>query len=322
MNVGNTVVITPYDTPVDYQPDWRHCIATAMSDMLTVADLPEEDTDIIIKHMRFMKCNRPDGSNKKQPAEYKDHKIVFEWYADDGATNSIKHYLEALLLTDRSYKEIAADLSVKWQQVRLYEQLFYNIRDEDGNDTQAKILKLRFAGRENQTGNLARYTDWKKAAASLGYHVLLAAWGYHILDDDVQLQIQRLLVAGTRGLSAMRIVRGEINNFDINGLTKNYVDTLRLEHEKEQANQERNKLSGGSNSPLKSAWYMLLQDLGPRMVVPAATEAEMRLKQVGLRNKLQAQQNIDNVQLEDKGPQAIQEFSATVRKQLTEGTPP
>lgn len=321
MNIGSIIVITPYDSPVDYQPDWRHAIATAMADLVCASEIAEEDSDIILRHMRFMKRNRVTNDKSKLPKEYKDHKITFDWYADDGVANSFKYFLEALLLTNRTYKEIAEDLGITWQQVRLYEQLYYNIRDDEGMDKSARVLKLRFANtrKANQVGDMARYTDWKRVAASLGYNVLMALWGWHTHEDDIA--IQRDLVAGTRALSAGRIIRGEINNFDINGLTKNYNDRLRLEHEKESANIARGQLSDGS-SPLKSAWYMLLQDLGPRMVPATVTEEELRLKQAGLRNKLQAQQNINDVEVEDRGSQAIADFSASMRKQLTEGKTP
>ena len=318
MNIGNIAVITPYDTPVDYQPDWRHCVSTAMADLIGIADLDTDDADIIIRHMRFMKCNRLDNDRSKLPADYKDHRITFDWYNDDGIANSIKHYLEALLLTSKSYKEIATDLGVTWQQVRLYEQLFYNIRDDNGEDTKAKILKLRFANsRNNQADGFGRYVDWKRAAVSLGYNILLAIWGWETSEEN-DLAIQRILVSGTRGTTAMRIIRGEINNFDINGLISNYNDRIRIAHEHQEA-EDLNKLSTGAGSPLKSAWYVLLQDLSPKMVASVTTNEEMSLNSAGLRNKLQAQHNIDKVEVEDKRPQAIADFSATLKKQLTEG---
>lgn len=313
MKFRSTIILTPYDNPIDYEPDWRHNVAKVIAEESKGVRIPRDSTDIIVDHARFLSFNKL-GYEIDIPKKYIDNKIVFNLYADDMDANYYKHYIESLLLTDVTYKHIGDLLGLSARQVRLYENLFYNVRNEDGSDKGAKLLKQKFVGfRLSGTSDSDKYLGWKVAASTLGYAALMALW--NMAGDCDRAELQNAKLAGVDRVSMTRIMSGEISNFDINGIFKNYNDSVKIANDKELADKSP---EGKEKSAVNSAWYRLLMDLGPRMVDLDDNPEVLEEQQKALEAKFKVQKDIEETKVEDKGNKAINEFNTAMQNRLKE----
>jgi len=113
---------------------WRHQVASAMVGKKIRGMLPSQiKTDKVIKrqydylsHLQNIR-QIDDGNYYNSILRYPINNTVTRWF--DCQTGVLKHYLEALLLTDRESTEIAQDLNTDVEMVNEYEKLFFNIND-------------------------------------------------------------------------------------------------------------------------------------------------------------------------------------------------
>lgn len=309
MKFRSAIIVTPYDSPIDYEPDWRHCVAKVIAEESKGVRIPGDATDVIVDHARFLSFNKL-GYEIEIPKKYLDNKIVFNIYADDTKNNVFKQYIEALLLTDKSFKHIGELLGLSSRQVKLYENLFYNVRNDDGSDKGAKLLKQKFSVYKTPPD----MRIWKTAAATLGYPALMAVLNMAGSCDREELQSAKL--SGVDRLSMIRILSGDISNFDINGIFKNYNDSVKIANDKEIS--DRSVGAMGDKSPAKSAWYQLLTDLGPRMAEVEEDEEAIAEQQKALAAKFKVQKDIEDTKIKDSGNKAVNEFNAAMRDRFKE----
>ncbi|MBN1670633.1 MAG: hypothetical protein JXR37_06350 [Kiritimatiellae bacterium] len=300
MKIAGQDITTPFDDSSSYAPDWRHQIAQAVAGQTGPARLPPElkkDEDLKAYVAYLQKKRKPSSRPNGAAGRYRR---LIAWY--DGAP--AKHFIEPLLLTEASYTTITQELGVEKEDVRLYERLFFNIRDQDGNLTASHLLKRRFAFGEalHSEPDADEHTVWRMVAITAGYRGLQAVWGTvswaeHADPDDV---IHALV---TNEL-VRRLLLGNMRTSDLTRLSGNHVMRERMLHE-----------TGQRSNDSAAAWKLvtqLLQTAAPTVVKPDSAPETITKQQEALKAKLDAQQNIEGQPVTDQGMQAGMEALAAV----------
>ena len=314
MNICGSEIDTPWDDRADFSPKWRHLIAAAMVGQRVRGMLPEEvrkDKYITTQYNYLSSLQikkREDNLNFYNPVlRYYDNKVATKWF--DGQTSILRHYIEAMLLTEQSYEDIASIINSDIETIVTYEKLFFNIRDNYGRTCYSPVLKTKFA--TGNTVNAANYTIfevWKLTGAQLGYAALRRAWGWPLRPDQ-SLEVDEVTYQRSRGHVVNRVVKGDIGNFDINNMQANYINGKRLEFDMKQPGE-----GNVGVSELDAFGLKVIQAFAPKMLKTEETLEEKAAKNEAIQQKFLVQKGINNVQLNDKGPQNTnEEFNQELR---------
>jgi len=330
MQFATIDIKTPFDSPINYEPNWRFSVASALSTTVNTKIIPGEivKDNIIIETSRYLKYIKLNGVGI--PEIYKNYHTVTLWY-EDNEPQAIKFYIEALLLTDRTYCGIADDMDISEDLVKLYEKLFFNIRDKNGKLIKTHPLKMHFAfgdfasvediqAQRNKSNFYAEPIEWKVAAVQYGYPMLSAIWGLNKENtiEEAELQYYKTSLEISRELSLKRMMRGSISNFDINSAHNNYINFMRLKHDIEE---DRKNLSPGGNSGTIDIFGLkLLQMMAPKMIESVLTVEELEIQDKILQQKLLAESNIKKTDITDHGVTvAVAEMNAGIKDKLQNG---
>lgn len=191
MDVVNYTIRTPFDYPHTYDVNWRHEVAMRLD------DIREEGTpcpmdDMIRKQARYLKeMEDPNLAamiefstfSKRSKTNMRSHLHHANTIYRASGRNSLevlKDRIEALLLcAELNYAQIAKYLSIKEPVVRIYERLFYHVRDDEGSIFPSPWLREYFAtqgAEHNEEGQDGAY--WKTIAVQGGFRVLYQMWGW------------------------------------------------------------------------------------------------------------------------------------------------
>ena len=314
MNICGTEIETPWDDRANFSPKWRHQVASAMVGKKIRGMLPSQiKLDKIIKrqydylsHLQNIR-QIDDGNYYNSILRYPINNTVTRWF--DCQTGVLKHYLEALLLTDRESTEIAQDLNTDVEMVNEYEKLFFNIRDNYARTAYSPALKIKFAiGNVIKMADLSVFELWKLIGAQLGYAPLVRSWGWK-LNSAQSDEVDEETYQRSRGHVINRVVKGEIGNFDINTMQANHIAGKRL------LLDAQDKSGAGSTAEVDLFGIELLQALRPVMIKVDQTLEAKAATNAAIQQKLLVQKDIDDVQLVDKGPQnAAEEFKQELQR--------
>jgi len=302
MNICGSEINTPYDDRADFSPKWRHLVASAMVGQKVRGMIPEEirkDKYITTQYNYLTSLRnpqKPDDCNYYNPRlRYYDNSVVTKWF--DGQTGVLKHYVEAMLLTEQTYEDIASTINADAETVKVYEKLFFNIRDNYGRTCYSPVLKIKFAaGNVTRSADLSVFEMWKTTAAQLGYAALARSLGFRVKPEQYD-EVEELTYQRSRGHVVNRVVKGEIGNFDINSMQTNHINNKRLAFDMKQT-------SGGNiKEEVEVFGLTMLQALAPKMLKVDETLKEKAAKNEAIQQKLLVQNDINKVQLNDKGPQ-------------------
>ncbi|MFC1453568.1 hypothetical protein ACFLQL_00120 [Verrucomicrobiota bacterium] len=330
MQILGTEIKMPSDSPLNYEPDWRFKVASKLSTEENDQVLPSELTDdeVILNTSRYLNCVKENGNYI--PDEYKAYQSVALWY-EDTEPQAVRHYLEALLLTDRTYSGISDDLGVDEELINLYEKIFFNIRDEQGYLIKVRPLKLRFAfgelasieevqEKKNKANFNADPIEWKIAAVQHGYLMLSTIWGLNKdqTTEEAELQYYKTALTLNRGLILKRTLRGQISNFDLNQAHSNFIDFKRLQHDIES---DKNKLNlPGQHGIVDNVGTRILKMMAPKMIELKVSKEETIKQNKALQQKLLVDAKIKKTDIVDHGVKvAGAEINKDIKERLNKG---
>lgn len=197
MQIGLHQVATPKDYPWAYSPTWRHEVAKLTLD-LGKCTYPGGHDPFIQQQIRFLRQIRQHSGRQAQLVG--DRQSANEWlpfqraYTLYDAHDVSSARVEAMLLCpDLTLAEIASLLgpSVEPADIKTYERLYFNIRDERGAVLKSPWLRQFFAsGNQVQHNPTDHRTHWKLLACEGGRRNLFAVWNWPLAEEDDRDELQ------------------------------------------------------------------------------------------------------------------------------------
>ena len=257
MKFLDTEICTPLDDPA-YQLNWRSRVAEVCRDGFpgVTPRLIRQDADIRAYqlHLRYRARNKLVG----QPLPLDR---IAAW-----RTSPTGRLLEAYLLTQAAYAEIASRTSTVEADVKGYERLFFAVRDEAGHPVQSVLSRLRSEQQDPPD-------PLKKAALAGGRAGLVAELSSTDDTDDLSVLVDREL--------RRRLRAGNLRNGELIQMHR----TATIIAQAEVARQPQGETAG-----IVSAMMSLLTRTAPRMVEVERTAEQTSALNSEIRGRLESQQ--------------------------------
>jgi len=240
MNIYGKIVQTPYDeTYPDYDPNWRSLVAQYWAESEGNWTPPPfiNDDEYIRKHLEYLRYELSHRTDNP-PLEFwrvspalQPFKMAHTWHERVERNDFIRFKLEPLLLTGASIDTVAHDIGGQYtppEVLNIYEKLYFNIRDTDGKLTESCHICMRFAfdGNAELNDRVPTSTIWKVCAYQLGYTGIHTMWHtrkpYGTYEDDTLFTSELLRMIKSTMIT--RLVRGDVNTFDLNSMLGQYVN--------------------------------------------------------------------------------------------------
>lgn len=293
------VIITPVDSP-QYEPDWRYKLARAVikDPELDMPLIMIQDDPYLEAQLTYMLDANTGRSMLEQcrPTPPAKANVIH----DQVAGGDLRQRLQALLLTEADYSEIALDLGLSPTVVRYYERVFFNCRtDQGGLPHSAQLLWFALGGNSRLVG-YGRARDhmiWRMVAVTMGYTGVAYSWGLsHTArpTETTRDMMNRCFDAGV-GRLISQYAGGTAPLVEVQALFSHYVAYERLQRENEK----------GHNEAAEALW-MLIKALAPKLSEHANVQslgaAALERQLIDQASNAAAQTAIDGTQIEDKGP--------------------
>jgi hypothetical protein len=170
---GLSVIATPHDNCI-FAPDWRWQAARHLSQpgtpmKLNRAAIKDAWVGTAVKYLRAT------GKNSRMSEDEKALWRRTVQLTEDVSLQNIRHTVEALLLTDAPPEALAADTGLPISEIRLFERLFFNVRDDDGRMVLRPLQRQFFAtqGALKTQRQLPPHLMWRRIAVEAGYTALV-----------------------------------------------------------------------------------------------------------------------------------------------------
>lgn len=297
MNIGSHEAITPFEHAHRYDADWRFTIA-----MGSVACPEEAPRDIradkyLREQVKFLRQDEAPITTAPQrrllftkvtPTSTPSRTLrkAIEVANDihsmrDGVV--LKDKLDALLLCeDLDYNEISMYTNLDREAIEAYENIFFNVRNDEGKLILGMWLREHFALGESAS----EYADpadaplyWRTLAMTAGSKVLLAKWGWLPPDQLPEAEVNLVVFRNLLLNLDHRIRYGKIDaksSMDMLGRMKELVDDMRA----------RGVISSNDSNSEVSMIFKLLQETAP--VPPVPTDKQLENKVDDVQGKLNA----------------------------------
>ena len=296
MDIGLTTIITPYENPAQFTPNWRHSIAMAINDFPDI-DLPDvfRSDEIIEEQVGYLR-SAADGHNTLFfDFGYNVAGKAFDIF-NSTDKNSIKMFLEPLLLTEQSFDIIAKDLGIPEDVVRYYEKVYWACRNDDGVTHPSELLRTTFAteGAITVPANAPTELLWRVMGATLGYTALMFVWRWQKPAgklDDLR-QMSELLTRSNMGQLFQLSIEGRLEAIDITAYLGQHISYERLIHDTRQ---------GGTKNEYAEIVCGLMQLLAPKMGELAQSGEALRRYEEGADSMHAAEEVIAGTVIEDAG---------------------
>lgn len=304
MQIGTTTVTTPFDCPMQFDPDWRNRVAAALFETPNMK-IPEQFRPIrkdpwIQGQVRYLTVVKHKGRITKELEPYRMASAV----SQGSRPSDVRFKLEALLLTAAGFDIVEKDLegsdecAVPTAFYPTYERLYFSCRRKDGSPAKGCQLRMYFALPDSS--QLDEYSPveqlWKTIGATLGYRALVAMWLWpdaHGLQSTNQKFFIEDLWNMSQALQLDRIARRQISNFDLNNTAKVAADTFQMEHNLAPA--------GSSESQNKRALIGLLSHFAPNIISCAKTVDEQPDVTRAIAQRITSQKAISGQEVLDLG---------------------
>lgn len=296
MDIGLKTVITPYENPTQFTPDWRHCVAMAIHDypQEMLPDVFMNDPHIMdqVEYLRQCDCGFNDlncnfGGSVASRA--------FDIFESRNKT-SIKMFLEPLLLTEQSFDIIAKDLGIGEDVVRYYEKIYWACRNDDEITHPSELLRTTFAtdGAIHVPSNAPAELLWRVVGATLGYTALVFIWRWQKPAGDLEnLRVMsELLTRSNMGKLFELSIKGELEAIDITAYLGQHINYERLVYDTKR---------GETKNEYAEIVCGLMQLLAPKMSQVAQTGEALRRYEEGAINVHTAEGNITDMEIDDMG---------------------
>jgi hypothetical protein len=308
LNLNRHEIPLPAEDPVGYALDWRCQIATVIA-AGNQADVPPEirnDADIQAwAHYLQRQAKRPAKSDQR-------YQRLAAWHAG----SPIKGILEAMLLTEADYAAIGESLDIGPEDVRLYQTIFFDVRDEQGKLKAPHLLRVRFPAEGRDGGPVPPPMTVLREAALTG--------GRGMLDSLLQRQQAGSTKAPKPDEAIDRLVQQELLRRLLGGQMQTR-DLVRLRHVGLVAQQVQAKVAErtGEDDKWRKAYMEMLQDTAPTLLAVSKSPEQMALAEEALRRRLSMEQKIRRTDIPDAGvPAAQQAVAEKLREHLQHDAAP
>ena len=300
---SNVVVWTPYDAMYpQFDSSWRHGVAKAMGDYPSwMCTVPNIKADPWVQGLAdyLVQCRKLGGPDNVLDKRLWPYRYIMAWHSG-GNLSQLRFRLEALLLTGAPFDVISMDLSggeLPASIFQLYEKIFFNVRTKDGRLHESSFIRMNAAlpGGMVLDQNTPEDALWKYIAIRFGYTGLVWYWGMpdpHGKRDNDTMILDELWRAA-QALLMDSVLRGTINNFDLNHNLGQYIDYQRMRH-------EIGKTSGKDNQA-EMVLLQVLQKFAPKMLAASTELDKQHERTAAIRSRLAAQENVAQQVIPDFG---------------------
>ena len=289
MQIGNEIIIIPSENPIGYALDWRSRIARILTTTPQICPA-EIASDAFLKICRrhFQLVDHHFYPANKE--EYVCIQMVLIWHNNK---SEFKHILEALLLTAAPFEAIAADIGINVNDVRMYERLCFNVRDDNGRMTLGDVQKLMIAKQD-----LADLQGWKLMAIR-SYEMLCNLVGIQTphWKDTPEIKIHEQIIQTSRFLLYQNLILGKCQSKDLAVIEANDIKLKQLLVQTKQPDEEKKEF-------VDPFGLKLLKMMTPKMIVTTLTPEEMEKQTEALNSKLQTEAKINSTPIVDHGVKA------------------
>ncbi len=276
MQIGQTEIRTPYDCHWGYDPSWRHDAAR-----LTGREQPVWFDEWIRRQRDYLTRAASQGLGGSGPAipmsptGWKSERYGLyeanEVFDSVGADNRLaKDQLEAMLLCpELTLERIGKEAGFRSPHTaKIYERLFFNIRDDEGLVMRSPMLRGYFARRGHADNNFADTSlHWKVLAFEEGADVLFSLWSWKERDGDDDFRNKAFYMALFR--SAFKDIDRRLRMGALDG--RSVVQLLQELGSRFADLRERGILSSNDATTTTEIFRELLVVMAPVMKVPDAS---------------------------------------------------
>lgn len=304
MQIGNTTIVTPRDNPLQYDPDWRNSIATALVDFPDYRWEPlysgYRDDKWLQDQVKYLEVVR----NGRRITKQMEFNRLASTISQGNRSSDVRFKLEALLLTPIEFKVLAQDLEGGGDDpltplfFQTYERLYFNCRRPDGRPIRDCQLRMYFALPDAaETGqDTPIEMVWRSIGATLGYRALVTMWMWSDA-HGLGKQSRKFIVEDTWRVAQMvllsRMAKQQISNFDLINATKAMADIYQMEH-------NLGVTSTGGEAHIR-VMQGILQQFVPTILTATKEVDKQADRTLAIAQRLAAQRNIQGHEIEDLG---------------------
>ena len=300
MEYGGESIVTPIDNPVQFDPDWRNSIATA------VVAYPHAKVDPMYQaylrdpwvkqHVEYLRLSRKGRALSSRQQVFR---LASTWN-QGSRVSDVKMRIEPLLLTSAGYDTVAdiiAGGSISRDVFEVYEKLYFNVRDADGGLSKSCQLRQYFALPEGQFAvNTPPERLWKMVGALMGFDTLVNMWLWDRISGFPQRSGEYMLnemwrVAQSRLF--MHIFSDRVGHESLAKLLGAFTAQSKMLHD----------ASSGTGQVFDTAKTLMafLANTRPTVIGAAAVVDSVPDLTAAIRAKLAAQKTISSTEVVDKG---------------------
>lgn len=301
MQFGDSTITTPYDNPVQYDPDWRNSFALALLDYPNER-LPQEYEHYkrdpwIRKQITYIKAAR---SGRRLSNDDNNLRLASLWF-QGSRPSDVKSRIEPLLLTPISFDVISLDIgggNVPVEAFKAYEKLYFNIRLDNGGQNESCQLRQYFALPSGVKLSKASDTElWRMVGALMGYDTLVSMWlwsGAHGLTNQSRDYMMDEMWRVAQSNLFLDIFAGRVNTESLSKLLGAFTNQTRMVRE----------TNSTTSVGLETSKTLLafLQMTAPEIINSAKTvDASKDVVTKQIRDRLAAQKNVSMQDVVDRG---------------------
>jgi len=301
MQFGDSTITTPYDNPVQYDPDWRNSFALASLDYPNER-LPQEYEHYkrdpwIRKQIAYIKAAR---GGRRLSADHNNLRLASMWF-QGSRPSDVKARIEPLLLTPISFDVISLDLgggNVPVEAFKAYEKLYFNIRLDNGSQNESCQLRQYFALPSGAKLSRASDTElWRMVGALMGYDTLVSMWlwsGAHGLTSRSHDYMMDEMWRVAQSNLFLDIFAGRVNTESLSKLLGAFTNQTRMARETSSA--------GAIGLETSKTLLAFLQMTAPEVINAAKTvDASKDVVTQQIKARLAAQKNVSMQDVVDRG---------------------
>jgi len=331
MQILDNIICTPYDPGqgAEFDPDWRRKVAVAWAENRWFPPC-HIYYDPYIKHYReYVRLLNSAGKHKikRLPERYRDIQDAETWYSGGNGNSAIKQALEALLLSGVELEFLVEDImplttygtskeavakakSRALAAVKLYDRVFFNIRDDKWLVNSSITTRMHFAlGGAEMNTHTPRAQLLKVVGASYGYTLLCmalrnsqqahgkqhsAAYAVRCMQSEVQINM------------TMRLLKNDWNNFDSTMLFGKNIEHQKMEFD--------TKASSGESDRYKDLAMKILEVTRPKLLAATMSVDAIMASNQSSMEQFEARKKVNSHAVADAGIEgAVKEWGTTVR---------
>lgn len=273
--------------------------------------------------VKIDKVEEPDGKKKKSVDDPKDRPLTVDeasfmrvanmWH-ESPSPAGVRFRLEPLLLTGATMETIMLDISggtVPVDVFRVYEKLFFNIRDSEWRLSKSCALRNSFAMPNGEDLKDASPQEvWRAIGAMMGYDVLVHVWMWRDAHGLGNRGSEFLLDETWRAAQArlfMSVFSDKIGHKSLSDILGAYTSQFKML-------KDMDRKADGADDTTKTLMAILYQT-APHMVSVAQDVDAMNEETAAIQSRIQSQLAIERQKIEDRGAEVS---NAVIDEQIAE----